>query len=94
MNDYMKNGLFLAAGVAIGALGAVALGKGKFSIRPAMTDLLAHGLELKEKTAAVLERAKENMEDLMAEAKHAKETRETPKTAGTPESVAPQGETA
>jgi len=76
MNDYLKNGLFLAAGVAIGALGAVALGKGKFSVRPAMADLLSHGMDLKEKTAAVLERAKENMDDLMAEAKHAKETRE------------------
>jgi len=76
MNDYLKNGLFLAAGVAIGALGAVVLGKGKFSVRPAMADLLSHGMDLKEKTAAVLERAKENMDDLMAEAKHAKETRE------------------
>ena len=76
MNESLKNGLFLAAGVAIGALGAVALGKGKFSIRPAMTDLVSHGLDLKEKTAAVLERAKENIEDIMAEAKHAKETRE------------------
>ncbi|EKO40596.1 MAG: hypothetical protein B193_0683 [Solidesulfovibrio magneticus str. Maddingley MBC34] len=76
MNDYLKNGLFLAAGVAIGALGAVALGKGKLSIRPAMTDLLSHGMDLKEKTAAVLERAKENMDDLMVEAKHAKESRE------------------
>ena len=76
MNDYLKNGLFLAAGVAIGALGAVALGKGKLSIRPAMADLLSHGMDLKEKTAAVLERAKENIDDLMAEAKSAKETRE------------------
>ena len=76
MNDYLKNGLFLAAGVAIAALGAVALGKGKLSIRPAMADLLSHGMDLKEKTAAVLERAKENIDDLMAEAKHAKESRE------------------
>ena len=76
MNDYLKNGLFLAAGVAIGALGAVALGKGKFSIRPAMTNLLSHGMDLKEKTATVLERAKENLDGLMAEAKHAKESRE------------------
>ena len=77
MNDYLKNGLFLAAGVAIGALGAVALGKGKFSVRPAMADLLSRGMDLKVKTAAVLERAKENMDDLMAEAKHAKESRES-----------------
>ena len=77
MNDALKNGLFLAAGVALGALGAVALGKGKFSIRPAMTDLLSHGMDLKEKTATVLERAKENIEDMMAEAKHAKQARET-----------------
>jgi len=77
MNESLKNGLFLAAGVAIGALGAVALGKGKFSVRPAMTDLVSHGLDLKEKTAAVMERAKENIEDIMAEAKHAKETRES-----------------
>ncbi|KHK01176.1 hypothetical protein [Desulfovibrio sp. TomC] len=77
MNDSLKNGLFLVAGVALGALGAVALGKGKFSVRPAMTDLLSHGMDLKEKTASVLERAKENIEDLMAEAKHAKDARES-----------------
>lgn len=86
MNDYLKNGLFLAAGVAIGALGAVALSKGNLSIRPAMADLLSHGMDLKEKTAAVLEKAKENIDDLMAEAKHAKEARQE-------ESVA-EGETA
>jgi len=91
MNDYLKNGLFLAAGVALGALGAVALGKGKFSIRPAMADLLSHGMDLKEKTASVIERAKENIEDLMAEAKHAKETREDTTAAA---AVAPEGETA
>ncbi|WP_300159347.1 hypothetical protein [Solidesulfovibrio sp.] len=90
MNESMKNGLFLLAGVAVGALGAVALGKGKFSVRPAMTDLLSHGMDLKEKTAAVLERAKENIDDLIAEAKHAKETREGKAAAA----VAPEGESA
>ncbi len=94
MNETMKNALFLTAGVAVGALGAVALGKGKFSIRPAMTDLLAHGMELKEKTAAVIERAKENLDDLVAEAKHAKESRETVKTDAAPGTAMPEGETA
>lgn len=90
MNESMKNGLFLLAGVAVGALGAVALGKGKFSIRPAMTDLLSHGMGLKEKTAAVLERAKENIDDLLAEAKHVKESREGKDAPA----VAPEGESA
>lgn len=89
MNESVKNGLFLVAGVAIGALGAVALGKGKFSVRPAMTDLLAHGMDLKDKTAGLLERAKENIDDLLAEAKHARESRD-PKEV----SPAPDGETA
>lgn len=92
MNDSLKNGLFLLAGVGLGALGAVALGKGTFSIRPAMTDLLSHGMDLKEKTAAVLERAKENIDDLIAEAKQAKDAREESKDA--PAAVAPQGESA
>ncbi|WP_428568139.1 MAG: hypothetical protein ACP59X_08945 [Solidesulfovibrio sp. DCME] len=91
MNESMKNGLFLLAGVAVGALGAVALDKGKFSIRPAMTDLLAHGLDLKDKTAAVLERAKENIDDLIAEAKHTKQARDTKDGEA---AVAPQGESA
>ncbi len=91
MNDYLKSGLFFAAGVALGALGAVALGKGKFSVRPAMADLLSHGMDLKDKTAAVLERAKENIEDLLAEAKHVKEAREETKASP---AVAPDGETA
>jgi hypothetical protein len=76
MNGSLKNGLFLVAGVAIGALGAMALIKGKFSIRPAVTDLLSHGMDLKEKTTSVLERAKENIENLVTEAKQAKEARE------------------
>ncbi|MHC1711504.1 MAG: hypothetical protein AB9872_05050 [Solidesulfovibrio sp.] len=91
MNEYVKSGLFFAAGAALGALTAVALGKDKFSVRPAMADLLSHGMDLKEKTASVLERAKENIEDLMAEAKQAKESREGKDAA---QAVAADGETA
>ncbi len=91
MNEYLKNGLFFAAGIALGSLGAVALGKGKFSIRPAMADLLSHGMDLKEKTASVIERARENIDDLMAEAKHAKDLREGDKASP---AVTPEGETA
>jgi exonuclease VII small subunit len=90
MNENMKYGLFLLGGVAIGALGAVALGKGKIDLKPVVTDLLGKGIDLKEKVMTTMETARENMEDLMAEATHAAETRKAAQET-TPEEPAKAG---
>ncbi len=70
MNENYKYGLYFVGGVALGALGAVMLGRGKFDIRPAMADLLSHGFDLKDKASAYAETVREHMEDIVAEAEH------------------------
>lgn len=70
MNENYKYGLYFVGGVALGALGAVMLGRGKFDIRPAMADLLSHGFDLKDKASAYAETVREHVEDIVAEAEH------------------------
>ncbi len=70
-----KYGLFLGAGVAIGAVGAVLLSRGSVDLKKAAATLLSHGMDVKEKAATMMETAKENLEDIAAEARHASETR-------------------
>lgn len=67
-NDYLKYGLIAGAGVALGALGVLALSKDKADLKKMCTTLISYGMDLKEKTATVMETAKENVEDIMAEA--------------------------
>ncbi len=75
MNEGFKNLLFFLAGAAVGALGATVVSRNQESLRPVVTDLLAKGMDLKDKAGAILETAKENIEDLVAEARHAQESR-------------------
>jgi len=74
-NDYVKLGLAVGAGVAIGAAGAILLSRGKIDLRKTAATILSHGLDLKEQAEAILENAKENLEDIAAEAKHEQEER-------------------
>ena len=48
MNDGLKYGLFLVAGIALGALGAVAVSKGKLDLRPMASDLMSRGMDVKD----------------------------------------------
>ncbi len=72
MNELMKNGLWLLAGVVIGAAGASLMARQDSPLRGAVVGTLAQGLAAKDKMLTSLERAKENVEDLMAEAKQVK----------------------
>ena len=49
MNETTKYGLFFLGGVVLGALGAVAVTRGKLDVKPLATDLLSAGIDLKEK---------------------------------------------
>lgn len=71
MNEGLKYGLFFLGGVALGSLGVVAVSRGKLDIKPLATDLIGKGLDAKDAIMAKVETAKENMEDLMAEARQA-----------------------
>ncbi len=82
MNENMKYALFLLGGIAVGALGAVAVSKGKLNLKPLATDLISRGLDVKDAVLSKVETAKENMDDLVAEARFASEQRKETKEAG------------
>lgn len=83
MNEGMKYGLFFLGGIALGALGAVAVSKGKLDLKPLAADLLSRGMDVKDAMLSKVEAAKENMEDLVAEAKYAAEQRKETRAAET-----------
>jgi len=71
MNEIVKNGLWLLAGVVIGATGASLLARQESSLRGVVVGTIAKGMSMKDKVATSLEKAKENVEDIVAEAKYA-----------------------
>jgi len=71
MNELMKNGLWLLAGVVIGTVGATLLARQDSPLRGAVVGALSQGMAVKDKVVTSLEKAKENVEDLVAEARHA-----------------------
>lgn len=75
LGNYWRYGLTLGAGIAIGAAAAVLLSRGNVDVKKSFATLLSHGMDLKDKAAGMVETAKENMEDLAAEARHEKEQR-------------------
>ena len=69
MNNYTKYGLIFLGGVALGALGAMAISRGRVQgVKPLATDLVAGGIALRDKLMAVAEGVKEDIEDVVAEA--------------------------
>ena len=69
MNETTKYGLFFLGGVVLGALGAVAVTRGKLDVKPLATDLLSAGIDLKEKALSAVESAKEDIADAVAQVK-------------------------
>jgi len=74
-NDWWKYGLGLVIGLAVGATGAVLISRNPGAAKKACATLLSHAMEVREKAATVMETAKENMEDMAAEARHDLEER-------------------
>ena len=68
MNETTKYGLFFVGGVLVGALGAVALTRGKLDVKPLATDLLSSGIDLKDTLMAGVDGVREDLADVMAEA--------------------------
>ena len=77
MNENMKYGLFFLGGLALGALGTVAVSKGKLDLKPLAADLISRGMDAKEVVLSKVETVKENMDDLVAEAQQLSEQRKT-----------------
>jgi hypothetical protein len=66
-----KKSLWLVAGGALGALAAIGIGKASKKFRPAVVGAVKEGYAFKEWTAGKIDRVKEDVEDIVAEAKHA-----------------------
>ncbi|MBO4334546.1 MAG: hypothetical protein J5846_01755 [Desulfovibrio sp.] len=77
MNDGLKCGLFLIAGIALGALGAVAVSKGKLDLRPMAADLMSRGMDIKDAILGKFEAVKEDLEDMAAAARQQSDKRKT-----------------
>jgi nanoRNase/pAp phosphatase (c-di-AMP/oligoRNAs hydrolase) len=74
---YWKYGLALGAGVALGAVGAMLLSRGNIDLKKTCARLLSHGMDLKDKAAGMMDTARENMDDLAAEARHEQDQRKS-----------------
>ncbi|MBO4299997.1 MAG: hypothetical protein J5861_00180 [Desulfovibrio sp.] len=81
MNDGMKCGLWFLGGLAVGALGVVAVSRGKLDFKPLAADLLSRGIDVKDALLSKVESIKEDVEDLTAEARQAVEKRKASKNA-------------
>ena len=81
MNNTTKYGLFFLGGVVVGALGAVAITRGKLNVKPLAADLLSTGLDLRDKVMAGVEGVKEDLADVMAEAEVKSQERKLAKEA-------------
>lgn len=99
MNETTKYGLYFLGGVVVGALGAVALTRGKLDVKPLATNILSTGMDLRDKVMAGVEGVKEDLADVMAEAevksqerKLAKEAAEAAEAAQTEASQGPATE--
>jgi hypothetical protein len=77
MNENMKYALFFLGGVALGAVGAVAVSRGKLDLKPFAADLLSRGLDVKDALVAKADAVREDVEDMVAEARAVSEQRKT-----------------
>lgn len=75
MNDFLKIGLSLLAGIAIGAVGATALNRSQFEFKPVASDLMSRGMDIKDAIMGKVEAVKENAEDLIAAARQKSDAR-------------------
>lgn len=75
MNDLTKGAFLFGAGLVLGYLGAKAIDDPSGKVRGATVDAIAHGMNFKDKVMTSIERARENVEDMTAEAKHAEQQR-------------------
>lgn len=81
VSDTTKYGLIFFGGVLVGALGAVALTRGKLDVKPLATNLMSAGIDLREKVMSGVDGLREDLADVMAEAQVKSLQRRTDKEA-------------
>lgn len=90
MDNFIKGGLVLLAGIAIGAAGTLIITRRDESVRDTVVGAVAQGMKVKEKVLTSLEKAKENVEDMVAEARYAgKKQKPSASAPGEPETESP-----
>ncbi|MDR3088669.1 MAG: hypothetical protein LBU39_02495 [Desulfobulbaceae bacterium] len=72
---WWKYGLWLGAGIVVGAAATMLVSKNSAGIRKGAARVLSHGINLKDKACEVMATAKENLDDIAAEARHENELR-------------------
>lgn len=70
MNDLTKGALLFGAGLVLGYMGSRAIEDPASKVRGAAVGAISHGISLKDRIMTSVERARENVEDIVAEAKH------------------------
>lgn len=70
MNEIIKYGFWFLAGFAAAKAGSHLLSGQETSLRTAAVGTVAQGLAAKDKVLTSMEKARENVEDIIAEAKH------------------------
>ena len=76
MNEGLKYGLIFLGGLAVGALGAVAVSKGKLDLKPLAADLMSRGMNVKDVVLGKVEQLKEDLEDVAAAARQKADKKE------------------
>ncbi|MBQ3060430.1 MAG: hypothetical protein IJD16_08990 [Desulfovibrio sp.] len=79
MNNVFRYGLIFLGGIALGAIGAAAVSRGKLDLKPVAADLISRGMDMKDAIMSKMEAVKEDMEDLAAEARQTSEKRKAAK---------------
>ncbi len=82
MSDSSQNLLFFIGGIALGSLAVFALSKNNDGTRPALADLAAGALDLRDKAVGTLQRSKEDLSDFLSEVEHARAMRATRQPGG------------
>ncbi len=75
MDTGYKVGMFFLGGLVLGAVGATFVSRNSATLKPMATHLLSRGIDAKDALMSKVDIMKENVEDIVAEAKHASEER-------------------
>jgi len=78
MDDNLKGGLFFILGLAVGAVGVAAVSRGKINPRETVAGLVAGGMDVKDKVTGFIERGREELDDMMAEAEYLRQQKSAP----------------
>ncbi len=67
--NWWKCGLFLGLGIVVGAAGAILVSRNGAGLRKGCARVLSHAVDLKDRAGEMAATARENLEDIAAEAR-------------------------